>query len=100
MIGVWFSAFIHGFEPADIGGEIPGSHIHGISVLLVGFFSLPWSIPVWLIGGMVSDGELPAWLYWSMPPIAGMGWGWLVSVILAKVRSERERQGRNGASSD
>jgi len=47
------------------------------------------SIPLWFVGAMVSDTGVAPWLYWSMPPVAGMAWAWLLSVILAKVRSPR-----------
>ena len=98
LIGIWFSAFVHAAEAVDPGGDIPGEHIHGISVIMLGFFSLPWSIPVWVIGAIVSDASMPSLFYWSMPPVAGMGWGWLVSVILAKVRSERTRESPNSVA--
>src|SRR5689334_8397365 len=97
MIGIWFSAFVHAMESADPSGEIPGEHIHGISVVMLGFFSLPWSIPLWFSGITLSGlfGEVPVcppWLYWSMPPVAGMGWAWLLSVILANVRLPRRQE--------
>jgi hypothetical protein len=104
-IGLWYSAMIHSLEGTELRGEIPEAHIHGSSVIMLGFFSLPWSMPVWFAGIMLSDilgaevPACPAWLYWCMPLIAGLGWGWLVGVISAKVRSNRSAKSDAGRPS-
>jgi hypothetical protein len=61
-----------------------------VSHALLFVCGLPWSLAFWLLASactIIAGAEVPfcpAWLYWCMPPIAGMIWGSRASRIRAR----------------
>jgi hypothetical protein len=64
--------------------------VHFVSHAFLLVCGLPWSFAFWLLASactMFAGAEVPfcpAWLYWCMPPIAGMIWGSLARRIRAR----------------